>query len=79
MKPLHAAALALGVLLSSCGYLQRGTAVVRGPDTQYDECLRTSDYPSECANEKHMRDFFTYQLAFHSEVLCQPGAHTPPN
>jgi hypothetical protein len=81
MKPLHAAALALGVILSSCGYVQRGPSPeeVSSSDTQYEECMRTSDYPSECANEKRIRDFFTYQLAFHSEVLCQPAARTPAN
>ena len=77
MKPLHAAALALGVMLSSCAHVQRGPST--GSEQEYKECLRTSDYPSECANEKHVRDFFTYELAFHSEVLCQPGARTPPN
>jgi hypothetical protein len=81
MKPLHAAALALGVMLSSCAYVQRGPTAegVSWSNNQYEECMRTTDYPSECAYEKHARDFFTYQLAFHSEVLCQPGARTPPN
>ena len=81
MKPIRAATIALGVMLSSCGYVQRGPSPedVRGPDIQYEDCMRTSDYPSECANEKHIRDFFTYQLAFHSDVLCQPGARAPAN
>lgn len=81
MKPLHAAALALGVMLSSCGYVQRGPSPedARWSEIKYEDCMRTSDYPSECANEKHISDFFTYHLAFNSEVLCQPVAHTPAN
>jgi hypothetical protein len=81
VKPLSAAALALGAMLSSCSYVQRGPSPedVRGSENEYEECLRTSDYPSECANEKQVRDFFTYHLAFHSEVLCHPGARTPAN
>lgn len=80
MKLRHAAALALGLMLSSCADFQRGPTpeAVSGSENQYEECMRTSDYPSECANEKHIRDF-AYQFAFHFEVSCQPGARTPAN
>ena len=82
MKPLHAAALALGVMLSSCGYVERGPTAkeVNISKNEYEECMRTTDYPSECAYEKHVRDFFfTYHIASNFEVSCQPGARTRPN
>ena len=59
MKPLHAAALVLGVMLSSCGYVQWGPTAedLRISEQEYQKCLRTSDYVSECANEKQVRNF----------------------
>jgi hypothetical protein len=61
MKPRHAAALALVLMLSSCSSVQTApskTKTASGPDLEYEECLRTSDYPSECANEKYLRNLF---------------------
>ena len=80
MKPLHTAVLVLGVMLSSCGYVQTGptTGDASSSETLYETCLRSSAVPYECADDKRVRDF-TYQFAFHSEVLCQPGARTLPN
>jgi hypothetical protein len=80
MKLRHAAALALGVMLSSCGYVQWGPTAgdLRLSELEYQKCLRTSDSTSECANERQLRNF-NYQFAFHSEPSCQPGARTEPN
>jgi hypothetical protein len=78
MKPLHAATLVLGVMLSSCGYIEWGPTAgdLHLSELEYQKCLRTSEYTSECANERQVRNF-SYQFAFHSEVSCQPGARTP--
>jgi hypothetical protein len=80
VKSLRAAALALGVMLSSCGYVQWGPTAgdLRLSGLEYQKCLRTSDSTSECANERQLRNF-NYQFAFHSEPSCQPGARTEPN
>ena len=75
MKLRHAAALALVVMLSSCASVQRGPTAqsVRDSETQYEDCMRTTDYPSECAYEKHVRDFVWNELgmtvAFQSGTL----------
>jgi hypothetical protein len=63
MKSLHATALALGVMLSSCA-VQRGPTPqgMRQSETQYEECMRTTDYPSECAYEKNARDFWSNHI-----------------
>jgi hypothetical protein len=73
MKPRHAAALALVVMLSSCAYVQRGPTAqsVSYSETQYEDCMRTTDYPSECAYEKHVRDFVWDE--FHMGVAFQSG------
>ncbi len=73
MNPRHAAALALVVMLSSCAYVQTGPTPqsVRYSQTQYEDCMRTTDYPSECAYEKHVRDFFMNELGM--QVAFQSG------
>ena len=81
MKPLHAAALTLGFMVSSsCANLHTGptAADLTRSENEYEECMRTSAFPSECAEDKHIREF-NYQFAFHSEVLCHPAARSTPN
>jgi hypothetical protein len=52
----YAAALALVGLLSSCASVHRGpsTEDLRISNRDYEDCLLTSDYPTECANEQHL-------------------------
>jgi hypothetical protein len=79
MKSRHAAALALVVMLSSCGYVQTGPTAqsVKWSEIQYKDCMRTTDYPSECAYEKQVRDFvwdeFHMEVAFQSYTLPFTG------
>jgi len=79
----HAAALAFAlVLLSSCA-AQRGPTPqdVRRAENQYEECMRTTDYPSECAYEKDARDFWLKYIEFHvaDNGIMPPPYLTPPN
>ena len=73
VKTRYAAALALVVIFSSCAYVQRGPTAqsVKWSETQYEDCMRTTDYPSECAYEKDVRDFVWDE--FHMEVAFQSG------
>ena len=58
MKPRHAVALVVALMLSSCA-AQRGPTPqdVRQSEEQYLECLQTTD-TSGCAYEKNVRDFW---------------------
>ena len=72
----HAAALALVFMLSSCA-VQRGPTpqAVRQSEKQYEECMRTTDYPSECANEKKAWDFWLNHIDMqvaNTDVLPPP-------
>jgi len=73
MKFRHAAALALLLMSSSCAYVQTGPTAqsVKYSETQYEDCMRTTDYPSECAYEKTVRDFSWNE--FHMGVDFQSG------
>jgi hypothetical protein len=79
MKPRPAAALAFMVMLSSCAYMQKGPTAqsVRNSETHYEDCMRTTDYPSECTYEKDVRDFVWNELgmsvAFQSGTLPFTG------
>ena len=77
MKPGPAAALALVVMLSSCAGVQNGPTAqsVSWSETQYEDCMRTTDYPSECEYEKHVRDFVWDE--FHMDVAFQNPGITP--
>ena len=74
MNIRHAAALALVVMLSSCAYVQTGPTAqsVKWSEIQYEDCMRTTDYPSECAYEKRVRDFAWNELGM--TVAFQSGS-----
>ena len=81
MKPRHAAALALVVTLSSCA-AQRGPTPqdVRDSENQYEECMRTTDYPSECAYEKNARDFWMNHIELqvaNGSIMAPPYLEAP--
>ena len=80
MKPRHAAALALVVTLSSCA-AQRRPQDVRDSENQYEECMRTTDYPSECAYEKNVRDFWLnhIELQVANSIAIPPPYLPAPN
>jgi len=67
MKSLYATALALVLMSSSCASIQMGPTAqsVRQSEIQYKECMRTTDYPSECAYEKNARDFWSNHIELH--------------
>ena len=76
MKPRYAAALALVVILSSCA-LKRGPTPqgVRQSEIQYEEFMRTTDYPGECAYEKNARDFWSNHIELHganTDLMAPP-------
>ena len=72
MKLRHAATLALLLMSSSCSVQTGPTAQsVQYSETQYEDCMRTTDYPSECTYEKDVRDFVWNEL--HMGVDFQSG------
>ena len=73
VKTRYAAGLAFVIMLSSCAGVQTGPTAqsVKWSEIQYEDCMRTTDYPGECAYEKHVRDFVWDE--FHMEVAFQSG------
>jgi len=58
IKPLQAAALALGLLLSSCGLarLERSAEDLQSSKIAYEDCLRAAENVDQCTKEKAVYD-----------------------
>jgi hypothetical protein len=82
MNLRHVAALSLVVTLSSCA-VQKGPTPedVHYSEKQYEECMGTTDYPSECAYEKNVRDFWMNHIEFQAanSIAMPPPYLTAPN
>ena len=78
MNLRHAAVLALVVTLSSCA-AQKGPTPqdVRDSENKYVECMRTTDYPSECTYEKNVREFWMNHIEANTIATPFPYFEAP--